>query len=275
MTSTHLMSVLLLVSLTVALMASQKDQSTTTSELPFIVEPRVKCNNWCRCGQKMKARIVGGQEAAVGAWAWQAALLLNGRLFCGGSLINDRYILTAAHSSDVTIHLSEHSLNTSGETPLVVRNVSTIIIHGQYSSSTMINDIALLKLSTPLQVNATVMPVCLPPRRRKYSWKNATVTGWGTTSYGGSISDVLREVNVTECHHAGNDVCWDQRQGRLSRRLWGPLVLTDRRGNYDQIGVVSWGYGCGYASFPGVYTRVNSYLRWIKDHTRDAVYCKA
>ncbi|XP_042210030.1 trypsin alpha-3-like isoform X2 [Homarus americanus] len=136
MTSTHLMSVLLLVSLTVALMASQKDQSTTTSELPFI-------------------------------------------------------------ASDVTIHLSEHSLNTSGETPLVVRNVSTIIIHGQYSSSTMINDIALLKLSTPLQVNATVMPVCLPPRRRKYSWKNATVTGWGTTSYGGSISDVLREVNVT------------------------------------------------------------------------------
>ena len=65
-------------------------------------EPRVQYDSSCRCGQKTLSRIVGGAEASVNEWPWMAALMYyNVQQFCGGSLINDRYVLTAAHCIDV------------------------------------------------------------------------------------------------------------------------------------------------------------------------------
>jgi len=169
----------------------------------------------------------------------------------------------------------------------VTRSVSQIIPHPSYDAGTERNDIALLKLSSPVTVSATVLPVCLPPPNPKYTNQNAWVTGWGTTSSGGSSPNTLREVQIkvlsnTACKSAysnaaitdsmlcasapGKDSC----QGDSG----GPLVIKDAGGNYDQIGVVSWGYGCANSRYPGVYTRVNNYLDWIKDNTKDGVYCK-
>ncbi|XP_047485799.1 trypsin alpha-3-like [Penaeus chinensis] len=257
------------------------------------IEPRVNFDDTCKCGQKAASRIVGGATTGVNEWPWQAALMYGSQQFCGGSLINDRYVLTAAHCtegmrpSEVTIRLAEHRLSTSSETSVVRRSVSEIIEHPDYQAGDEINDIALVKLSSPVKVSETVLPVCMPPAKPKYGGKTATVTGWGTTSSGGSSSDTLREVDVTVL---SNTACRSDSYGRAIKDTMlcagsagkdscqgdsgGPLVFKDRRGNYDQIGVVSWGYGCGDEGFPGVYTRVNSYLDWIKTNTADGVYCK-
>ncbi|XP_045138298.1 trypsin alpha-3-like [Portunus trituberculatus] len=265
----------------------------TNTSIHFVhPEPRVNFDTSCRCGQKAPSRIVGGQQTEVNEWPWMAALLYYNQQFCGGSLINDRYVLTAAHctvdfrASEITVRLAEHNLAISSETSVVVRSVSQIINHPNYQSGSEKNDIALLKLSSPVTVSSTVLPVCMPPPRPKYAGRTATVTGWGTTSSGGSSPNSLREVDVkvlrnSDCQSSygtssiissmlcasapGKDSC----QGDSG----GPLVFKDAGNNYDQIGVVSWGYGCAAPNYPGVYTRVNSYLTWIRDNTEDGVYC--
>ncbi|XP_042870523.1 trypsin alpha-3-like [Penaeus japonicus] len=281
--------------LTVAMMGvvSQAAPPHSNGSLPFVIEPRVNFDDTCRCGQKADPRIVGGVTTGVNEWPWQAALMYGSQQFCGGSLINDRYILTAAHctesmrASDLTVRLAEHRLSTSGETSVVSRSVSQIIEHPNYQPGNEINDIALVKLSSPVTVSDTVLPVCMPPPKPTYAGKTATVTGWGTTSSGGSSSDTLREVDVTVL---SNTACQSGNYGSAIEDTMlcagstgkdscqgdsgGPLVFKDGGGNYDQIGVVSWGYGCGSPGYPGVYTRVNSYLDWIRDNTADGVYCK-
>ncbi|XP_042224071.1 trypsin alpha-3-like [Homarus americanus] len=265
----------------------------TNISVPFIQpEPRVNFNAGCKCGQKGGSRIVGGITTGVNEWPWQAALMFGDGQFCGGSLINDRYVLTAAHcteglkADEIYVHLAEHDLSNSEETHLVIRSVSKIINHQNYQPGDEINDIALLKLSSPVTVGDIVLPVCLPPLSPTYAGKTATVTGWGTTSSGGTSADTLREVKLKVLSNggckksygesikktmlcagsAGKDSC----QGDSG----GPLVFKDGGGNYDQIGVVSWGFGCGDSGYPGVYTRVNKYLKWIKSNTADGVYCK-
>lgn len=71
----------------------------------FTAEPRVTFDENCRCGQKGSNRIVGGVETGVNEWPWQAALMYGNSQFCGGSLINDRYVLTAAHCIEVSVVL--------------------------------------------------------------------------------------------------------------------------------------------------------------------------
>jgi len=262
---------------------------------PFVIEPRVQTDSSCKCGQKGGSRIVGGTTTDVNEWPWQAALMYGSQQFCGGSLINDRYVLTAAHCTDglaasqITVRLGEHRISTTGETQVVTRSVSRKIEHPNYSDSNLVNDIALLRLSSPVTVSATVLPVCMPPKNPTYANKVATATGWGTTSSGGSSSDTLKEVEVKVL---SNSACQSGtgRYGSAIRDTMlcagstgkdscqgdsgGPLVFKDGGGNYDQIGVVSWGYGCGAAGYPGVYTRVNKYLSWIKSNTADGVYCR-
>ncbi|KAK4293236.1 hypothetical protein Pmani_034048 [Petrolisthes manimaculis] len=267
----------------------------TNTSVPFShPEPRVTFDDSCRCGQKGgSGRIVGGVQATVNEYPWQAALMYSNSQFCGGSLINDRYVLTAAHctedltASDISVNLAEFNLAQTSETDLVSRSVSSIIQHSGYNPSTLVNDIALLKLSSPVTVRSDLLPVCMPPPRPLYNGWTATVTGWGTTSSGGSAPNTLREVNVPvlsnkACQNTGYGssaifptMLCAGRTGRDSCQgdSGGPLVVRDGGGNYDQIGVVSWGYGCGDNGYPGVYTRVNSYLDWIKANTEDGVYC--
>ncbi|XP_068203991.1 trypsin-1-like [Palaemon carinicauda] len=260
---------------------------------PFIIQPRVQRDPSCRCGQKGDSRIVGGNDAQINEWPWQAAIMDGRKQFCGGSLINDRYILTAAHCTqglrprDITVRLAEHRLSTAGETSLVTRDVKKIIDHRNYIPGDEINDISLLQLSSPVEMSSTVVPVCMPPPNPRYTNKMATITGWGDTSDGGPASDVLKEVTVKVMSNAacrrlsygsaikktmlcaagdGKDSC----QGDSG----GPLVFMDGGGNYDQIGVVSWGYGCAEKGYPGVYTRVNEYLNWIRANAADGIYCK-
>uniref|UniRef100_A0A8C9Y341 Serine protease 27-like n=1 Tax=Sander lucioperca TaxID=283035 RepID=A0A8C9Y341_SANLU len=236
------------------------------------------------CGQAvLNTRIVGGQDAPPGSWPWQASLQADGSHFCGGSLINNQWVLTAAHCLKETdlgtvVYLGLQS-QSSPNLNTMIRGTSMIKCHPSYGLVTNVNiqdnDICLLKLLAPVNFTDYIQPICLASENSTFntgveSW----VTGFGVTD-NGTLSDILQEVKVpivgnNECRCTygdltGNMMCAgvpaggkDSCQGDSG----GPLV-TKQGSTWIQSGVVSYGRGCGLPMIPGVYTRVSQYQEWI------------
>ena len=238
-------------------------------------------------------RIVGGSTAQVGAWPWQVAFLFNGvspssGQFCAGSLITDEWVVTAAHcvavTSSIDIQAGIHSLaSNAGQR----RDVVSTIVHPSYDpAQNFNNDIALMKLSSPVTLNSTVstiVPLIAEDGALAAPGVTATVTGWGTTSSGGASSDALLQVDVpivstTDCNAStsyngaitANMLCAglieDGGKDSCQGDSGGPLVVPEGTG-YRLAGIVSWGIGCALQRLPGVYTRVTEMRDFINQHT--------
>ncbi|XP_071044169.1 transmembrane protease serine 11D isoform X2 [Parasteatoda tepidariorum] len=139
-------------------------------------------NTTGECGVGTNTRIVGGSDANNKAWPWMVALINNKKFYCGGVLINDRYVLTAAHctfgvkKNEIIARLGDFDLRSDkGEDYKVVE----IKRHGQYNRFTLRNDIALLKIQKPVAFNEFTQTVCFPDPTKNYTGRIATLAGWG------------------------------------------------------------------------------------------------
>jgi trypsin len=234
-------------------------------------------------------KIVGGTEVTPNSIPSQISLQRGaGTSFsqsCGGSVLSEKTILNAAHCVDGVTNVGifrvvagEHDLNkVSGDEQY--RSVVKYTKHENYVSSTFENDIALIFLNETLDLSTRlVQPITLPADKAEPSG-NLYVTGWGTTSSGGSISNVLLGVEVPYVDDAtcrGNYgvtsikdsmVCagaqgLDSCQGDSG----GPLYA--KIGSSEQVGIVSWGQGCALPNRPGVYTQVSYFLSWIETNNK-------
>lgn len=246
------------------------------------------------CGiESVDSKIVNGTEATPNNYRWMAGIsdrnLQN--VFCGGTLINNRYILTAGHCftdvdpSNVRIILGAHDLTKLQNASIYTAD--KIIVHEKYepNSSHQRYDIALIRLNRNVTFTNNIGPVCLPPRNMKRSFGSFKVIGWGSLGEGKETSTRLMEVIVRErplnvCQKLLTDsritidhICaGDSTYDSCSGDSGGPL-MSKIRGRVYIVGLVSWGVECGHKSYPGVYTRVSSYGMWIYQNSREALYC--
>ncbi|XP_015246656.1 PREDICTED: tryptase-like [Cyprinodon variegatus] len=241
-----------------------------------------------------ESRIIGGQDAQPGAWPWQVFLTISNSL-CGGSLINDQWVLTAAHCitrddlNQTEVQLGVTRLNASSPNK-VTRKLSEIICHPEYQIDTFENDICLLKLSSPVNFTNYIQPVCLASENSTFhDGVTSMVTGFGVTD-AGVIPNTLQEVEVPivgnnrcTCYYldyfylflsfgdldTNNYLCAGLKQGgkdACQGDSGGPLVVQIQNSStWVQAGVVSFGEGCALPKRPGVYARVSQYQRWISD----------
>ena len=158
----------------------------------------VKQDVSCKCGvsnfdlDSKNVKIVNGNEAPINKYPWMAAVMYineNGDLeqFCGGSIISDRFILTAAHciypEDETYVRLGDHDYEQEGE----AKHEVTIEVvkqekHRDYRDDGEDKDIGLLKLKESIKFNqyeGTIVPICLPIEHLKYYDVVATVAGWG------------------------------------------------------------------------------------------------
>lgn len=246
-------------------------------------------------------RITGGYPINVNQAPYQVSLQLDGQHHCGGSILNNRWILTAAHC--VNSGLAENYKVRTGITNLDhptsnsgLHNVEQIIVHPNYESpSKFNNDIALIKVSGDIIYNNDTQPIDLVSSvDNVYNVGQATkVSGWGWT-----IPDVessTKHLHMVDVPIISNETASTQldisspnhppltnnmvatgsvganRRGTCYGDSGGPLVTRNSNGNKKLIGVVSWGVPrcIGNENSPSIYTKTGNYINWINQYIVD------
>lgn len=253
------------------------------------------CARWSKSASVVsKYQIVGGKNAESGEFPHMAALGFYSpaekRYFfnCGGSLISELYVLTAAHcilnveSNDlkiVRLGTVEVPESIAVADPVTDYNVANVQIHKKYDWKFKINDIALVKLEKSVSWTDTIRPACLYLKNDDPA--KLYVVGWGVLGFGKSRSDVLQKAalqprSLSDCnstyvstakrHLQETQICAaDLRMDACQGDSGGPLQIPEPDSSlFSIVGVISYGIGCG-SKYPGIYTRVYSYLNWIEE----------
>ncbi|KAI4469681.1 chymotrypsin-related [Holotrichia oblita] len=222
-------------------------------------------------------RIVGGTNAAAGAYPFVVSLRSSSNShFCGGSILNTRWVLTAAHcvigstTSNVFVYAGSNTLNSGG----VTVPTSRLILHSNYDDDSIVNDIAVIQLSGALAYSNSIAQVTL--NTGDTGAVAAILIGWGRLSTNGAIPNNLQELSTNTITHAtcrlywgssvsSNQICAVLRsgQGACNGDSGGPLIQASTGA---QLGITSFILSGGCAQgFPDVYARVSSYTSWISN----------
>lgn len=228
-----------------------------------------------------EGRIVGGVDADIASVPWQVAVMdASYYQYCGGSIIDASWILTAAHCEVAVGDKvgAGHSRLTTMRTAGQIRTVAQAITFPGYVDSEKGKDVMLLRLNAPLDLsgpNARAIPFATEAQVSAFAaGKVATVSGWGTLSSGGASPNQLKKVDVdlstaAQVQAAYGTLTSDQlgagRSGKDSCQgdSGGPLFVGTATGSALLVGVVSWGEGCAKPNTPGMYSRVASFAAWI------------
>jgi len=255
----------------------------------------------CDCGWSVTSKIVNGQQANINEFPYMVALhekASNIRAFCGATIISKRFLLTAAHCAVINSNpanlealVGDHDLTSSTETLYAARyDISQIIVHPNYQSQPEVkNDIALFRTAVDIQFSRGVGPICLPLQNAasNFDYKYVNLAGWGTTSFGGVTSTVLRKAQVytttnsfcqsnygSETVIDPSEICTASNEYKDACQYdsGGPLILQASRA--FQLGIISFGRPCGTGSpTVGINTRLTSYLSWISGYVGSGGLC--
>jgi secreted trypsin-like serine protease len=243
------------------------------------------------------ARIVGGEPSKSGAFPAVVAMMVSGRLACGGTLIGKNWVLTAGHcvkspsgvirnAADLTVLPGGVKLTSKGGRIAVKQ----VLPHPNYDPSTMTNDIALLELAQGADQSRQLLASSGVSGKLVQPGASATVTGWGRTAQSGDTSTSLLQVSVPIVSHeqcmkayseskpgkindhnicagldaGGKDAC----QGDSG----GPLYVTLPASGPVQVGIVSWGEGCAQPKKYGIYTAVADFEPFLREHVPDVSF---
>ncbi|XP_065106434.1 chymotrypsin-like elastase family member 2A [Paramisgurnus dabryanus] len=260
----------------------------------FIVVASVLIASVFGCGQPpiepVTPRVVNGSEARPHSWPWQISLQIlddgSWKHYCGGSIIDTNWVMTAAHcissSRTYRVFVGKHNL-TEDEPGSKAISPEKIIVHEKWIPIFVFlgNDIALIKLSEPLTLSDSVQLGCIPPAGTVLP-NNYTcyVTGWGSLSTEGPLSDTLQQALMPIVDHktctqpdwwgsfvkksmvcSGGDGIVSACYGDSG----GPLNCKNANGIWEVHGITSFGsgMGCNTLKKPTVFTRVSAFSKWI------------
>ncbi|XP_034940686.1 trypsin-1-like [Chelonus insularis] len=237
-----------------------------------------------RLPESFHGRVINGEDAVLGEIPYQVSLqyVYNNFHFCGGSVLNEKYVITAAHCiqgkspSQIKVIAATVDL----KDPQSEFKVEKIIKHTKYNSyDSWVHDIALIKIKDEFVVNKVLNFVSLPPKGYVVPEKAvARISGWGSLWEGGMSPDVLQKaeietaehnyckqvykniaLNIYQTHLCAYDPV--ESTGSCHGDSGGPLVVDEKL-----VGLVSWANGCASTKYPTVYTRVTEYLDWIEEN---------
>ncbi|KAK3530416.1 hypothetical protein QTP86_024457, partial [Hemibagrus guttatus] len=263
---------------------STQDQGESHSFFGLIdIAPTVKVEPELPKGDGEK-RIVNGEDCPPGECPWQALLINEDNMgFCGGTILNEYFILSAAHcmklSRSIKVILGE-TYTMSWEGREAIHEVEQVLVHTNYQPDTYHNDIALIKLVKPINFTKYIIPACLPERdfaeRVLMQQDEGLVSGFGRLQEGGMQATTLQRLTVP---YVDRSICRESTKFNISPRMFcagysretkdacqgdsgGPHV-TRYKNTWFVTGVVSWGEGCARKDKYGIYTQVSKYLKWI------------
>ncbi|XP_068753358.1 chymotrypsinogen A-like [Montipora capricornis] len=231
------------------------------------------------------SRVVNGENASPHAWPWQISLRVRGGHICGGSLIRNDWVVTAAHCVDrmpnpnsYTVVVGAHRRNGRTQVQQTLR-VKKLFKHEQFSRRNLRNDVALLQLERSITLSSKINTVCLPKENSRVSpGTQCFITGWGRTVGGGNAADTLQQAMLPVAEHSKcsrvngrllpvdekSMVCaGGQGKGGCQGDSGGPFVCNEG-GKFVLRGAVSWGHSRCRTDHYSVFARVSSFIGWIE-----------